>query len=155
MNITLTILNYGVSDETFTTNSYANATMMAAQAFALAARNVAFVTLVWNTTGFAYGNYTLSVHAWPVPGETDTADNNFTCGWVIVSLVGDITGPDGWPDGKCDMRDIGLEARNFGQTIPPANPNCDITGPTAGVPDGKIDMRDIGLVARHFGDHYP
>jgi hypothetical protein len=71
------------------------------------------------------------------------------------ALVGDITGPAGWPDGFVDMRDIGLVARHFSESVPPAPANCDLTGPTAGVPDGKIDMRDIGLVARHFGDHYP
>ena len=69
--------------------------------------------------------------------------------------TGDITGPDGYWDRKCDMRDIGLVAYYFGLTVPPANPNCDLTGPTTGVPDGKIDMRDIGLVAKHFGEHYP
>jgi hypothetical protein len=70
------------------------------------------------------------------------------------ALIGDITGPDGQPDGKCDMRDLGLVARNFGRTVPPAPANCDITGPTALVPDGIIDMRDIGLIARHFGESY-
>ncbi len=64
----------------------------------------------------------------------------------------DITGPDGLPDGRCDMRDIGLAARNFGRTVPPAPSNCDITGPIIGVPDGTIDMRDVRLVARHFGE---
>jgi hypothetical protein len=44
---------------------------------------------------------------------------------------------------------------HFGETVPPAPANCDLTGLTAGVPDGKIDMRDIGLVAKHFGEHYP
>ena len=63
----------------------------------------------------------------------------------------DITGPDGFPDGECDMRDIGLVARNFGRTVPPAPSNCDITGQIIGVPDGTIDMRDVKLVSRHFG----
>ncbi len=68
--------------------------------------------------------------------------------------TGDITGPDGCPDGKCDMRDIGLVARNFEETVPPAPSECDVTGPS-GVPDGKIDMKDLGLVARHFGETDP
>jgi hypothetical protein len=79
------------------------------------------------------------------------ANNNFTGGWVIVAMVGDITGPNGWPDGKIDMRDIGLVARHFSETVPPAPANCDLNGTTTGVPDGKIDMRDIGLVASNFG----
>jgi hypothetical protein len=51
------------------------------------------------------------------------------------------------------MKDIAVVAKLFGQNVPPAPSNCDVTGPTAGVADGKIDMRDIALVARHFGDH--
>jgi hypothetical protein len=107
--------------------------------------------LTWNTTGFAYSNYTISVCAGPVPGETNTADNNFTKGWVMVSLVGDITGPIGCPDGKCDMRDVGAVARLFGINYPSPqyNPNYYINS------DSKINMIDIGTVARHFGEHYP
>jgi hypothetical protein len=67
-------------------------------------------------------------------------------------VTSDITGPDGFPDGKCNMRDIGLVAKNFGRTVPPAPSNCDITGPIIGLPDGTIDMRDVRLVARHFGE---
>jgi hypothetical protein len=105
------------------------------------------LTFTWNTTGFAKGNYTIWAYAWPVPGEIDTADNTLTDGWVIVSVVGDITGPTGWPDGKVDMRDVGSVARAFGSYIghPLYNPNYDI------IYDGKIDMKDIGTVARNFG----
>ncbi len=104
-----------------------------------------------------------------VLGEVDTADNMYIDGWVIISMLGDITGPDGWPDGKCDMRDVGMVARGFGakhvsnkadpkyceywHATPcsscPHNPNCDV------IYDGKIDMRDVGTVARHFGETDP
>jgi hypothetical protein len=68
----------------------------------------------------------------------------------------DITGPVYLePDGKCDMRDIGLVASHFGQTAPPAPLACDLTGPTYLEPDGKVDMRDVGLVAIHFGETAP
>ena len=86
------------------------------------------------------------------PARARSSDGD---GGSAGAMVGDITGPDGWPDGKCDMRDIGVVARNFGQAVPPANSNCDLTGPTVGVPDGKIDMHDIGLVARNFGKTRP
>jgi hypothetical protein len=153
--VNATVANHSNSTQTVNITIYANTIIIGTQTVFLESKTFMTILLDWNTTGFAYGNYTLSAYAWPVPDETNTADNNLTGGWVIVSMVGDITGPEGWPDGKCDMRDIGLVARNFGQTVPPAPANCDLTGPTVGVPDGKIDMRDISLVARHFGDHYP
>ncbi|MEM2975321.1 MAG: hypothetical protein QW821_02740 [Candidatus Bathyarchaeia archaeon] len=60
--------------------------------------------------------------------------------------VGDITGPEGVPDGKVDMRDIGTVARHFGELVEPGDPK-DV------FPDGKIDMKDIGIVAKNFGRH--
>ena len=109
----------------------------------------------WTAIELPKGNYTLSAYVTPVPGEVQILDNNFTDGWIIISMIGDISGEDGWPDGKCDMRDVGLVARYFGEDVPPAPANCDLTGPTTGAPDGKIDMRDVGLVARHFGETDP
>ena len=84
-------------------------------------------------------------------------------------MLGDITGPDGWPDGICEMRDISLVARGFGAeritnttdprygeywhptpcTMCPHSPNCDV------IYDLTIDVRDISLVARHFGETDP
>jgi len=60
--------------------------------------------------------------------------------------AGDITGPEGVPDGKVDMWDIGTVARHFGQFVNPGDPK-DV------YPDGKIDMKDIGIVAKNFGKH--
>jgi hypothetical protein len=69
---------------------------------------------------------------------------------VLTSpLTGDITGPNGAPDGTVNMYDIGLIGKYWLQNVPPAPSICDI------VPDGRIDMKDIGLVCRHFMEHYP
>lgn len=65
--------------------------------------------------------------------------------------AGDITGPNGWPDGKTDIRDIAYVAKYFGQFVPPAPLSVDVTGVIPGVPDGKVDIRDIAFVAKHFG----
>jgi len=151
LSINVTILNHGVDDEVSTINIYANTTVKASLPATLTNRNFATITLTWNTTGVAKGNYTVTAHAEPVIGETDTTDNTLTDGWVIVAMVADITGPDGYPDGKVDMRDVYLVARRFG--IKPGhplwNPNCDFND------DEKIDMRDIYLVARNFGKKDP
>ena len=145
------ILNYGLYDENFLVTVYANLSIAVRQGVELAKGNSAIITLTWNTTGFAYGNYTISVCAGPVLGETKTGDNNFTGGWIVVSLVGDITGPNGWPDGKCDILDIAAVARIFRVNYPNPqyNPNYDINS------DGKINIVDIATVAMHCGEHYP
>jgi Ca2+-binding EF-hand superfamily protein len=70
---------------------------------------------------------------------------------VTVSIVGDITGVFGIPDGEVDMRDVGSVARLFGVSSPSPeyNPNFDIND------DGTIDIKDVSTVARHFGENAP
>ena len=110
------------------------------------------LTFTWNTTGFALCSYSINANAWPVPNETNVANNNFTGGSVYVSMVGDLTGTTLFvPDSKCDGRDITIVAKCFGskQGDSNYNPNCDILN------RGKIDGRDITIVAKHFGKHDP
>ena len=154
-NLSLTIENQGAFTETFNIIVFANTTVIATLPVSLTSKNYTTITQRWDTTNTAKGNYTISAFVPRVLGETDTLDNNLTDGWIIVAIAGDITGIEGRPDGKCNMRDVGLVARYFGQTVPPAPANCDVTGPTTGVPDGTINMRDVGTVARHFGETDP
>jgi hypothetical protein len=152
MSINVTVADPGIFAETFNVTAYANTTDIATFTnITLTSGSSTTITFTWNTTGFATGNYTLSAYAWPVPGETHTADNTFADCWVIVAMVGDITGPSGWPDGDCDIRDVSAVARLFGVSSPSPeyNPNFDING------DGDIDIKDVSTVARHFGEHYP
>jgi hypothetical protein len=153
MKITATVENQGYPTETFNVTVYANTTSIATQTVTLTSGNSTTIAFTWNTIGFAKGNYTIRAYAWPVPGETHTADNTLTDGWVIVAMIGDIIGPYGWPDGKCDIRDVASVAKLFGVNYPDPryNPNCDLTGPTPGLADGKIDIRDIATVAKNFG----
>lgn len=118
-------------------------------------RSSAVFTSVCNTSDLAVGNRTITAYVDVLTGENDTGDNARS-GWLIVAGPYDITGPDGCPDGKIDLRDVGYVARRFGTTAscPLWDPAADITGPTYLVPDGKVDMRDIGLIARHFGESY-
>ena len=156
LHISVTLENQGPYAGSFTVTAYYfNLSIKTRTIINLQSEEETTVTFTWNTTGVDKGNYTLSAIVPPVPGETSINDNYFTDGWVIVAMVGDITGPDGWPDGKCDIRDVGLVARHFGQNAPPAPANCDLTGPTIGVPDGKIDIRDIAIAAKHYGEIDP
>jgi len=151
-NITITIANQGGYIETFNVTATANATVIATITnITLAIDNSVAQTIVWNTTGLAKGNYTINAYVLLAPGETNTANNNYTTPWVIIAIQCDITGITGWPDGRVDMRDLAIVARCFGSTPGASNwnPNADFNC------DGTVNMKDIALVARHFGNTDP
>jgi ABC-type transport system substrate-binding protein len=153
MNLGFTVTNQGDFPlESLNIIVYANSTQVTT--FFISSLNPnsqSAFSFMWNTANFAKGNYTISVSAWPVPGSTDTSNRPST-GWVIVAMIGDITGPKGVPDGRVDMYDVALFAAAFGSKPGDRrwNPNCDLTGPK-GVPDGHVKMDDIALVAGMFG----
>jgi len=64
------------------------------------------------SSSLSKGNYTISVYAQPVSGETDTEDNNCPGGWILVAMVGDLgCGPPPTfytPDGVVDSWDYAL-----------------------------------------------
>jgi len=72
-------------------------------------------------------------------------------GWAVVAMPGDLTGPDGWPDGKCDIIDVATVASKFGKEypMPEYHPNYDINN------DLKINILDVATVAIHFGEIDP
>ena len=62
-------------------------------------------------------------------------------------LLHDITGPDDYPDGKVNIRDVSFAAKHFG-TLPGGarwNKTADA------YQDWKIDIKDVSAVARDFG----
>jgi hypothetical protein len=141
-NLTITVMNLGEYTETFKVTAYADATPIASQNITLTNGNSATIILTWNTTSFAYGNYTISAYAWPVPGEINIANNNFTDGMVKVTIPGDING-----DGYVNLKDLGFIANHWLQTVPPAPANVDILNV------GVINLRDLGIVTSHWQTH--
>ena len=147
--INVTVLNEGEAAETFEVTLYTNSTLIGAEEVTnLSAETYIVLTFVWNTSGFMKGNYTICAIADTVPNEAETADNIFIDNWIIVSMIGDIIGPYGWPDGKVDIRDIAAVANRYGSSSgsPNYNPNFDIFF------DGKIDVKDLARVAKHYGE---
>jgi hypothetical protein len=107
------------------------------------------VTFTWNTTGFAKGNYTIWAYAWPVQGETDTADNNMTSAiQVHVGVPGNIWGNPNPPpdyDGVCNARDITYLILHFNEKPPNwENPNADINN------DLIVNARDVTIAVLNF-----
>jgi len=141
------VINYGEIVEAISFEIYANETLIGnGQISYLTPMNQTNITFRWNTSGFAKGNYTIWAYAWPVEGETDTADNTFVDGWILVTISGDING-----DFKVDIKDLVLSIKAFGSypTHPRWNPSADFNN------DNKIDIRDLVLLLKNFGEHYP
>jgi hypothetical protein len=141
-SIAVTVKNYGSFNETFNTTAYANATAIQTHSTDLTAGNSTRLTFTWNTTGFPYGNYAISAYATPVPGETYTANNNYTDGVVCVGVPGDVDG-----NGLVNMIDLYKIALCFGSCpgTPSYDPNCDVDG------NGLINMMDLYIAALYYG----
>ncbi len=147
LNITVTILNYGVCTDPHNITVYANTTTIASQYVVLTSRNSTTITFTWNTTAFAKGNYTISVIAETVPCETDTGDNTYIDGTVLVTIPGDVNG-----DRTVDIFDAILLSTHFGHTKPwehpDIDPNVDINS------DGSIDIIDAVSIAFYYGQKW-
>jgi len=109
------------------------------------------ITFTLDTTDLVIGNYTLWALIDPIEGETDTADNTLSGGWICVSIPGDVNG-----DGKVDVKDVYAVGKAYGTSIegpnPPGRtyePNCDING------DDKTDVKDYYIVCKNYGKTYP
>jgi PKD repeat protein len=154
-SIRITIKNEGDLTETFFIAVYAdldaNVTgdeiIIERQTITLPYENSTTLDLTFQTQGVPKGKYTLTGYAPPLPNETDTADNTINSVWIIISIIGDLTGPEGVPDGKVDIRDIAFLARLFGLNLsdPRFNANCDFNS------DGKLDIVDLAVIAREYG----
>jgi len=149
VHMNVTPLNRGDFTEIFNVTVYANNTKVETQPVTLENGTSTTMTFTWNTTGLAYGNYTISVCAEPVLGETYVADNNVT--WTVhVGVPGDISGPtQGVYDGKCDMRDVSYLIIRFNTKPDSANwnANADINN------DATVNMRDISIAILNFNKH--
>ena len=152
LDISVGMFNYGDDTETFNVTVYCNETCMTLPngknftTITLSSGNSTTTAVTWNTTGFAFGNYTLSAYAWPVEGETNTADNLLGGGQVLVSIPGDVNG-----DFTIDIYDAIILAGVFNSNVGNSNwkPNADLNG------DGTVDIYDAIILAGHFNQHYP
>jgi len=151
VHINVALVNRGNFTETFNVTVYANDTQVETQPVTLENGTSKTMTFTWNTTRFAYGNYTVSAVADTVPNEADTTNNNCTCNVAVhVGVPGDVSGPiQGEPDGKCGMRDISWIILHFNGK--PCDTrwlaNTDINN------DNVTNMRDISIAILNFNKH--
>lgn len=103
------------------------------------------VNFVWNTTGFALGNYTLSAYAWSITGKSTFVDTNCTGSNLLVTCPGDMSGHFG-----VDFSDITAFVAsyiNYYQTGV-CNPNADFEH------TGQLNFNDVLLFAQAYVAYY-
>lgn len=133
LGINVTITNSGSKIEDFDVIVYANTTSIASQTVTITSGNSTTVSFAWNTTSVPYGSYTITAYATPVYGESNTADNTFTDGWVLVTVPGDVDG-----DGECSVLDVKLVKLAYSGILD--EPNADADG------NGVINILDVKRV---------
>jgi len=155
VSISIMTFNYGNYTENINLTIYANTTIIGKiNNIDIASRNFTTLTLTWNTTGVAKGNYTITAEATQLPHETDTADNTVIDGWVFVTIPGDVNG-----DKTVNILDCILLANHFGHTNGNGHTpnteewrkcmNCNINC------DGNVNILDCIILAGHFGQRWP
>jgi parallel beta-helix repeat protein len=114
--LSVTVMNAGAFAENFNVTSDAFNLLSGVQSVGgiesvsnLLFNETRFVALGWNTAGLAYGNYTLSVCASPVVGQTNVVNNNCIGGNAVVTIPGDLNG-----DFKVSLSDLNMLAKAYG-----------------------------------------
>lgn len=86
VNITATIKNFGIENESFNVHAYYNETLIGTQLVTdLTPKQELSTTFVWNTINQTSGNYIIKAEAEPVLNETKTANNNYVYGKIEVT----------------------------------------------------------------------
>jgi fibro-slime domain-containing protein len=145
--VTAIVGNVGSVTETFSVTAYANNITIASQNVTLTSGNFTTITFTWSTARFSKGNYTISAYAWPVPGETHTADNTFVAHTVVhVVIPGDAD-----LDKVITILDVVTVANRYGTKTGDRNYDANLDWND----DGKIDILDIVIVTSHYAQKDP
>jgi hypothetical protein len=76
----------------------------------------------------------------PAPSEDPNEGDLLRVAYWANDCIADVT-----MDGRTNMADLAALFANFGQTVPPANPNADLNK------DGRVDLDDISIFLADYG----
>jgi hypothetical protein len=141
--INTTIKNEGIYTETFNVTLYVNATTSEiVENITLQNGFSTLLTFTWNTTNHEKGNYSITIYAHQVSGETTLINNNLTS-WILVTIPGDVDG-----NREVNIFDIVMIAGAYSTTVgdPSYNYDYDING------DLYIDIYDVVIAAVNYAE---
>jgi hypothetical protein len=139
------VKNEGLQSATFTVTAYYNSTPIGTQTVtSLAPNSETTLTYQWNTTGVAYGRYTLSATASAVSGEEDLTDNSLAGANILMTIPGDVNG-----NRVVDLFDAASVSAHW-YPGPPIGPlGYDLTADINS--DGTVGITDSAIVSAHWG----
>jgi hypothetical protein len=148
--INVTVANQGIFAETFDLTLYAEGTPPRSPIGTITVSNLQIgesrtVTFTWNTSLpslWAKANYTMSAYAEPHPDELNTANNDFTDGWIFVSIPGDTAPAYRLVDIFDVVKITGIY--EYHPTDPGYDPNSDIDD------NDFIDIFDVVACTAHY-----
>jgi hypothetical protein len=86
VTINATVANYGSLSEAFELRAYANTTLVAGRSVPKLAPTGTYASrLMWNTSGFSPGTYTILVAVPPIQGELNLLDNSREAGKMLLT----------------------------------------------------------------------
>jgi parallel beta-helix repeat protein len=147
VSINITINNEGRTLQIFNITASANSTEIGRTLITLSNGSSTNVVMIWNTTGFDYGDYNITVNVEPLLGELVLGDNAKGISKLIrVTVPGDVDG-----NSVVSIMDVVKITSSYmakrGQ--PAYNSNADIND------DGVINILDVVICTSHYGQHHP
>ncbi len=145
--LNVTVANRGDFIESFNVTAWAmiappTTSIQAVSTVNLSPDETRTAAVLWNTTGWTYGNYAVSAYAEPVPGETNTVDNTYIYGPIEVTILGDVDG-----DFNVDIFDVVQITSRYGKIAPavPPDSDADIDG------NDVVNIFDVVTCTGHYG----
>jgi hypothetical protein len=143
--IAAVMTNYGDFNEVFNVTVYVNDTALETQTVTLANQSSTILSIIWNTTGYAYGHYMINTYVELAPGQINTANRTSAYGPISVSIPGDLTG-----DFSVNLADLVMFANACSSK--PGNSNWNSN---ADISDNSIvDLSDLVILFQHYGQYW-
>jgi hypothetical protein len=145
-NINVTIENSFISPVSGNVTVYCNDTSIGTQSIYVANESSTTEIFVWNTTGFALGDYNISAKINIEFNETARTTSVFEDGVITITIPGDVDG-----NFEVDIFDVTAICICYDtkQGQPGYHPQYDVDG------NGEIDIFDITIACINYAQKYP